>query len=104
MLNENIIIIIIIIKTTFGCFVVLRAITLCLIESKMNAAALDPSAVLDALIRACSQDAQVLKPAEHQLKSWESQPGFYSILAVTPFMFSYDEKWGSMVRVLDCQL
>ena len=71
----------------FRCSVVLRAITLCLnsplIESKMNAAALDPSAVLDALIRACSQDAQVLKPAEHQLKSWESQPGFYSVLAVT---------------------
>ena len=30
--------------------------------------------------RASSQDASVLKPAEAQLKEWESQPGFYSVL------------------------
>lgn len=41
----------------------------------------DPSTVLDVLIRACSQDALVLKPAEQQLMWWENQPGFYSILA-----------------------
>ncbi|XP_048255112.1 importin-11-like [Haliotis rufescens] len=37
--------------------------------------------VLDTLSRACSQDASVLKPAEHQLQQWETQPGFYSIVA-----------------------
>lgn len=41
----------------------------------------DCLAVVDALVRACSQDASLLKPAEIQLKSWENQPGFYSILA-----------------------
>jgi hypothetical protein len=43
--------------------------------------------VLDALYRACSQDASVLKPAEEQLKQWETQPGFYSILAVSSYNF-----------------
>lgn len=38
--------------------------------------------VLETLSQACSQDANVLKPAEQQLKSWETQPGFYSILSV----------------------
>jgi len=41
------------------------------------------SAVVDVLYRACSQEASVLKPAEEQLKQWEAQPGFYSILAVS---------------------
>ena len=38
--------------------------------------------VLQTLSHACSQDAAVLKPAEQQLKDWETQPGFYSILSV----------------------
>ncbi|XP_064620355.1 importin-11-like [Lineus longissimus] len=36
--------------------------------------------VLEALKCACSQDTNILKPAEQQLKSWETEPGFYSIL------------------------
>ena len=36
--------------------------------------------VLDTLTRAASQNTAVLKPAEQQLKSWETQPGFYSVL------------------------
>ena len=42
-------------------------------------------AVLQALSHACSQDASVLKPAEQQLKEWETQPGFYSSLSVSRF-------------------
>ncbi|XP_069491668.1 importin-11 [Ambystoma mexicanum] len=38
------------------------------------------SAVLEALTRAASQDSAVLKPAEEQLKGWETQPGFYPLL------------------------
>jgi len=38
--------------------------------------------VIETLTRACSQDASVLKPAESLLKQWETEPGFYSILAV----------------------
>lgn len=38
--------------------------------------------VLQTLSHACSQDAGILKPAEQQLKEWETQPGFYSILSV----------------------
>ncbi|KAK7479675.1 hypothetical protein BaRGS_00029051 [Batillaria attramentaria] len=37
--------------------------------------------VLETLSHACSQDANVLKPAEQQLKDWETEPGFYSILS-----------------------
>ena len=40
------------------------------------------ASVVDTLLRACSQDAAVLKPAESLLKQWETQPGFYSTLAV----------------------
>ena len=40
------------------------------------------AAVIETLMRACSQDASVLKPAESLLKQWETQPGFYSMLAV----------------------
>jgi hypothetical protein len=40
-------------------------------------------AVLDVLYRACSQDSSVLKPAEEQLRQWETQPGFYTTLAVS---------------------
>lgn len=38
------------------------------------------SVVLDVLTKAASQDAEILKPAEKQLKEWETQPGFYSVL------------------------
>uniref|UniRef100_A0A2K6FGB7 Importin 11 n=1 Tax=Propithecus coquereli TaxID=379532 RepID=A0A2K6FGB7_PROCO len=36
--------------------------------------------VLQVLTQATSQDTTVLKPAEEQLKQWETQPGFYSVL------------------------
>ncbi|XP_078074517.1 importin-11 isoform X4 [Mustelus asterias] len=36
--------------------------------------------VLQTLTQAASQDTAVLKPAEEQLKQWETQPGFYSAL------------------------
>uniref|UniRef100_A0A5F8GIC7 Importin-11 n=1 Tax=Monodelphis domestica TaxID=13616 RepID=A0A5F8GIC7_MONDO len=36
--------------------------------------------VLHVLTQATSQDTAVLKPAEEQLKQWETQPGFYSVL------------------------
>lgn len=38
------------------------------------------SLVIQALTQATSQDTAVLKPAEEQLKQWETQPGFYSVL------------------------
>ncbi|XP_061756417.1 importin-11 isoform X1 [Nerophis ophidion] len=38
------------------------------------------SVVLQALTQATSQDTAMLKPAEEQLKQWETQPGFYSVL------------------------
>uniref|UniRef100_A0A3Q2QX65 Importin-11 n=1 Tax=Fundulus heteroclitus TaxID=8078 RepID=A0A3Q2QX65_FUNHE len=38
------------------------------------------SVVLRALTQATSQDTAVLKPAEEQLRQWETQPGFYSVL------------------------
>ncbi|XP_040277260.1 importin-11 [Bufo bufo] len=38
------------------------------------------SVVLQVLTQASSQDSAVLKPAEEQLKQWETQPGFYSVL------------------------
>ncbi|XP_034026426.1 importin-11 [Thalassophryne amazonica] len=38
------------------------------------------SVVLQALTQATSQDTSVLKPAEEQLRQWETQPGFYSVL------------------------
>ncbi|KAM9329201.1 importin-11 [Gastrophryne carolinensis] len=36
--------------------------------------------VLQVLTQAASQDSSVLKPAEEQLKQWETQPGFYTVL------------------------
>ncbi|XP_053557296.1 importin-11 [Bombina bombina] len=36
--------------------------------------------VLQVLTQASSQDSTVLKPAEEQLKQWEIQPGFYTVL------------------------
>lgn len=41
------------------------------------------SVVLQALTQATSQDTAVLKPAEEQLRQWETQPGFYSVLLVS---------------------
>lgn len=38
------------------------------------------SAVYEALVYACSQDAQLLKPAEQKLSEWETQPGFHLTL------------------------
>uniref|UniRef100_A0A8C4NCP5 Importin-11 n=1 Tax=Eptatretus burgeri TaxID=7764 RepID=A0A8C4NCP5_EPTBU len=38
------------------------------------------SVVTEVLRRATSQDCADLKPAEEQLRQWETQPGFYSIL------------------------
>ncbi|XP_076103519.1 importin-11-like [Mytilus galloprovincialis] len=38
-------------------------------------------AVLEALHNACSQNADILKPAEKQLQDWEIHPGFYSVLS-----------------------
>ncbi|KAM4709489.1 importin-11 [Discoglossus pictus] len=38
------------------------------------------SVVLQVLTQASSQDSSVLKPAEEQLKQWETQPGFYTVL------------------------
>ncbi|OBS80045.1 hypothetical protein A6R68_21754, partial [Neotoma lepida] len=34
------------------------------------------------LTQATSQDTAVLKPAEEQLRQWETQPGFYSVLLI----------------------
>lgn len=36
--------------------------------------------VFQALQCACSQNADLLKPAEQKLAEWEVEPGFYSIL------------------------
>ncbi|MEE6458370.1 hypothetical protein FKM82_000265 [Ascaphus truei] len=38
------------------------------------------SVVLQVLTQASSQDSTVLKPAEEQLRQWETQPGFYTVL------------------------
>lgn len=49
------------------------------------------SVVLQALTQATSQDTAVLKPAEEQLRQWETQPGFYSVLLVRcDFFFFYE--------------
>lgn len=40
-------------------------------------------ALLDALTKASSQNTELLKDAERQLKCWETQPGFYSTLLVS---------------------
>ncbi|XP_048738332.2 importin-11-like [Ostrea edulis] len=37
--------------------------------------------VLKTLTNACSQNADVLKPAERQLQQWETQTGFYTVLS-----------------------
>uniref|UniRef100_A0A8C2H5R6 Uncharacterized protein n=1 Tax=Cyprinus carpio TaxID=7962 RepID=A0A8C2H5R6_CYPCA len=40
------------------------------------------SVVLQALTQATSQDTAVLKPVEEQLRQWETQPGFCSVLLI----------------------
>ncbi|KYO29167.1 importin-11 isoform B [Alligator mississippiensis] len=53
-----------------GCFTIV-------IFMDLNSAS---TIVLQVLTQATSQDTAVLKPAEEQLKQWETQPGFYSVL------------------------
>ncbi|KAB0395044.1 hypothetical protein E2I00_007536, partial [Balaenoptera physalus] len=48
-----------------------------LVSMDLNSAS---TVVLQVLTQATSQDTAVLKPAEEQLKQWETQPGFYSVL------------------------
>lgn len=45
--------------------------------------------VLETLTKACSQNAETLKPAENQLQEWETQPGFYTILSVSEIGYCY---------------
>uniref|UniRef100_A0A8D2J5E1 Importin-11 n=1 Tax=Varanus komodoensis TaxID=61221 RepID=A0A8D2J5E1_VARKO len=51
--------------------------------------------VLQVLTQATSQDTAVLKPAEEQLKQWETQPGFYSVLLniVTNHNLDVNVRW-----------
>uniref|UniRef100_A0A8I3W1L5 Importin-11 n=1 Tax=Callithrix jacchus TaxID=9483 RepID=A0A8I3W1L5_CALJA len=49
----------------------------CQVSMDLNSAS---TVVLQVLTQATSQDTAVLKPAEEQLKQWETQPGFYSVL------------------------
>ncbi|KAK7934274.1 hypothetical protein WMY93_005170 [Mugilogobius chulae] len=53
------------------------------------------SVVLQALTQATSQDTAVLKPAEEQLRQWETQPGFYSVLLniVNNHMLDVNVRW-----------
>lgn len=52
----------------------------CQVSMDLNSAS---TVVLQVLTQATSQDTAVLKPAEEQLKQWETQPGFYSVLLVS---------------------
>lgn len=45
-------------------------------------AVMSGAGVLQALQLACSQDPNVLKLGEQQLKAWETEKGFYASLAV----------------------
>lgn len=47
------------------------------------------SVVLKTLTQATSQDTAMLKPAEEQLRQWETQPGFYSVLLVGKTLSNY---------------
>uniref|UniRef100_G1PJ15 Importin-11 n=1 Tax=Myotis lucifugus TaxID=59463 RepID=G1PJ15_MYOLU len=49
----------------------------CQVSMDLNSAS---TVVLQVLTQATSQDTALLKPAEEQLKQWETQPGFYSVL------------------------
>lgn len=59
------------------------------------------SVVLQALTQATSQDTAVLKPAEEQLRQWETQPGFYSVLLVR---LQYLNVFHSMCFLLKCDI
>lgn len=59
----------------------------CQVSMDLNSAS---TVVLQVLTQATSQDTAVLKPAEEQLKQWETQPGFYSVLLV------------SCTKIVDC--
>ena len=63
----------------------------------MRDIAISGPAVLAALTQACSQDASVLKPAEQQLHSWETQPGFYTVLHVNITVVSFGGSRGASV-------
>lgn len=43
--------------------------------------------VLEVLHNASSQNPEILKPAETQLREWEVQPGFHSILFASIYFF-----------------
>lgn len=60
------------------------------------------STVLETLQKACSQSADVLKPAEKQLQEWEIHPGFYSALVEIFCNLSIDDniRW---LAVLYCK-
>lgn len=50
-------------------------------------------ALLLTLNHACSQNPSLIKDAEEKLKSWEREPGFYSLLMVSvvfTFVTNYD--------------
>ena len=49
--------------------------------------------VLETLTKATSQEASILKPAEKQLKGWETHPGFYSTLQVKLFNQTLEENF-----------
>lgn len=48
------------------------------------------SMVLETLSKAASQNTELFKPAEQQLKQWETEPGFYSTLLSIFFNHSID--------------
>lgn len=48
--------------------------------------------VLVALSNACSQNPGLIKEAESQLKMWETQAGFYSLLMVRTSLFLVSAK------------
>lgn len=53
--------------------------------------------IVEALVFACSQDPAVLKVGENYLKECETQPGFYTTLAVSPF-----RRYISVAYILYC--
>lgn len=63
--------------SSFKCFLFLLKCSQTFMD--LNSAS---TIVLQVLTQATSQDTAVLKPAEEQLKQWETQPGFYSVLLV----------------------
>uniref|UniRef100_A0A8C1WHS2 Importin 11 n=1 Tax=Cyprinus carpio TaxID=7962 RepID=A0A8C1WHS2_CYPCA len=68
------------------------------------------SVVLQALTQATSQDTAVLKPVEEQLRQWETQPGFCSVLlvriylAVLYFKNGISRYWGRLLLQIATQI